>query len=201
MKASLIEVMHKKYVPEKAKRVIGSFLQRDPEVLLQSEAGAPEADAYEFQSGAVTEMFSDLEHKMADERADGQKTEMNQKHSYDMLMQDLVNRLDRTKDERAKDIALKAKKTQQLADAQGEKADTEAALAEDQKYLQELKEMCHQKTQEYEARQELRQGEQDAIAKAVEILGGGAVSGAADKHLPGLIQKGSSFAQLRSVAV
>merc|ERR1719258_1031941 len=199
--ASLLEVMHKRYVPEKAKRVIGSFLQRDPEALMQSQAGAPEADAYEFQSEGVINMFDDLEHKMADERADGQKTEMNQKHSYDMLMQDLTNRLDKTKDTRAKDIAQKAKKTQQLADAEGEKADTEAALAEDQKYLQELKEMCHQKTQEYEARQELRQGEQDAIAKAVEILSGGSVSGAADKHLPGLVQKATSFAQLRSAAV
>jgi prefoldin subunit 5 len=199
--ASLIEVMSLRYVPEKAKRVIGSFLQRDPEAMLQSQVGAPEADGYEFQSGAVTEMFSDLEHKMADERSDGQKNEMNQKHSYDMLMQDLVNRLDRTKDERAKDTAEKAKKTQKLADAQGEKADTLAALAEDEKYLKELKEMCHRKTQAYESRQEMRQGEQDAIGKAVEILGGGAVSGAADKHLPGLLQQGNSFAQLRSNAV
>merc|ERR1719473_374257 len=140
--ASLLEVMHKRYVPEKAKRVIGSFLQRDPEALMQSQAGAPEADAYEFQSEGVINMFDDLEHKMADERADGQKTEMSEKHSYDMLMQDLTNRLDRTKSERAKDIAEKAKKQQALADAQGEKADTEASLAADEKYLRELKEMC-----------------------------------------------------------
>merc|ERR1719326_825576 len=146
-------------------------------------------------------MFDDLEHKMADERSDGQKTEMNQKHSYDMLMQDLQNRLDRTKDERERDIAEKAKKEQALADAKGEKADTEATLAEDEKYLAELREMCRTKTAEFESRQELRQGELDAIGKAVEILGGGAVSGAADKHLPALIQKSTSFAQYRNNAV
>merc|ERR1719456_2050778 len=188
--ASLLEVAHKRYVPEKAKRLIQSYLQLD----------APEADAYEFQSEGVINMFDDLEHKMADERSDGQKTEMSEKHSYDMLMADLTNRLDRTKSEREKDIAEKAKKEQQLADAQGEKADTEQALAEDKKYLKELKQMCHTKTQEYEARQELRAGEQEAIAKAVEILSGDAVSGAASKHLPALVQK-SSFAQLRSKAV
>merc|ERR1719473_425688 len=169
--------------------------------MMQTRAGAPEAAQYEFQSQGVVDMFSDLENKMADERSDGQKTEANQKHSYMMMMQDLTNRLDRTKDERAKDIALKAKKEQQLADAQGDKADTEAAKAEDEKYLQELRDMCHTKTMEYNARQELRQGEQEAIGKAVEILGGGAVSGAADKHLPALIQKGSSFAQFRSTSV
>merc|ERR1719502_1602639 len=202
--ASLLQVMSMKYVPEKAKRVINSFLQRDPEAMLQSRMGAPEADAYEFQSEGVIQMFDDLEHKMADERSDGQKTEMNQKHSYDLLMQDLVNRLDRTNDERARDAAEKAAKEQALADAQGEKADTEATLAEDEKYLAELRQMCKTKTAEFEARQELRQGEQDAIAKAVEILGGGAVSGAADKHLPALlIQKkaSTSLAQLRSTAV
>merc|ERR1719353_2767108 len=167
--------------------------------MLQSQVGAPEADSYEFQSGGVIKMFDDLEHKMADERADGQKTEMSEKHSYQMMMQELTNRLDKTKDERAKDTVLKAKKEQQLADAEGEKADTEAAKAEDEKYLQELRDMCHTKTQEYNARQELRQGEQEAIGKAVEILGGGAVSGAADKHLPGLIQ--TSLAQMRASVV
>merc|ERR1719197_301178 len=124
---------------------------------------------------------------------------MNQKHSYDMLMQDLQNRLENTKDQRDRDIVEKAQKEQQLADAKGEKADTEATLAEDEKYLAELREMCRTKTAEFESRQELRQGELDAIGKAVEILGGGAVSGAADKHLPGLIQ--TSLAQMRASAV
>merc|ERR1719506_2289618 len=168
--------------------------------MLQERKQAPEADAYEYQSEGVIQMFDDLEHKMADERADGQKGEMNRKHSYDMLMQDMVNRLDRTNDERARDAAEKAAKEQALADAQGEKADTEATLAEDEKYLAELRQMCKTKTAEFESRQELRQGEQEAIAKAVEILGGDSVAGSAGKHLPALVQKDTSFAQLRSSA-
>ena len=36
-------------------------------------------------------MFDDLEHKMADERSDGQKNEMNAKHSFEMLKQSLEN--------------------------------------------------------------------------------------------------------------
>merc|ERR1719181_1954950 len=160
--ASLLEVSQHKYVPEKAKRLIQSYLQ----------LSAPEADAYEFQSEVVINMFDDLEHKMADERSDGQKTEMSEKHAYDMLMADMTNRLDRTKSQRSKDIALKAKKEQALADAKGEKADTEQTLAEDEKYLKELRQMCTTKTQEYEARQELRQGEQEAVGKAIEILSG-----------------------------
>merc|ERR550514_175828 len=148
--ASLLEVMHHK-IPEKAKRVITSFLQRE-------DAAAPEADAYEFQSEGVVTMFEDLEHKMADEKAAVERDEANRQHAYRMLMQDLQNRMDRTEKER------------RLAEAQGEKADTESALAEDEKYLKELKEMCRQKTAEFEARQELRQGELQAIGKAVEIM-------------------------------
>merc|ERR1719197_1577246 len=141
-------------------------------------------------------MFEDLDQKMQGEQADGRKTEMNRKHAYMMLMQDLENRLRNTKEQRERDIA---EKEQALADAKGEKAETETTLAEDEKYLSELRQMCKTKTAEFEQRQELRQGEQDAIAKAVEILAGDAVSGAADKHLPGLVQK--SLAQLRSTAV
>merc|ERR1719482_2361201 len=196
--ASLMQVMSHKYVSSKARRMIESFLQRDPDTVLMQES-APQADAYEFQSEGAIKMFDNLEHQMESERADGQKTEMNQKHAYMMLMQDLENRLQNTKDQRQRDIVEKAQKEQALADAKGEKADTEATLAEDEKYLAELRQMCKTKTAEFEARQELRQGEQDAIAKAVEILGGGAVSGAADKHLPGLMQ--TSLAQLRNSAV
>merc|ERR1739848_23155 len=39
-----------------------------------------------------------------------------------------------------------------------------------------------------------------AVEKAIEILSSGTVSGASEKHLPQLIQKSSSLAQLRSVA-
>jgi len=191
--ASLMQVMSHKYTPESVKLEINSFLQQ------KAKLGAPEADAYEFQSEGVINMFSDLENKMEGEKSDGQKQEMNQKHAYMMLMQDLENRLRNTKEQRERDTVEKAEKEQALADAKGEKAETEATLAEDEKYLAELRQMCKTKTAEFESRQELRQGEQDAIAKAVEILGGGAVSGAADKHLPGLMQ--TSLAQLRNSAV
>ena len=40
--------------------------------------------------------------------------------------------------------------------------------------------------------------ELEAIAKAIEIISSGAVSGNADKHLPSLLQKGSSLAMLRA---
>merc|ERR1719409_657642 len=119
-------------------------------------------------------------------------------------MLQLNDQLKNAKADREKKAAAKAQREQDLANAEGEKADTEKALAEDKKYLAELKAECEAKAKAFEERQATRAGEIEAIGKAVEILSGAAVSGAADKHLPGLLQmkkrgfSKKSLAQLRS---
>jgi len=76
--------------------------------------------------------------------------------------------------------------------------DTADAMAADTKYLQDLTATCEEKSAAFESRQQLRAEELEAIAKAIEIVSSGAVSGNADKHLPSLVQKqGNSLAQLR----
>merc|ERR1719329_1407797 len=62
------------------------------------------------------------------------------------------------------------------------------------KYLEDLTATCSQKASDFDNRQQLRAEEIEAI----EIIGSGAVSGNADKHLPAMVQTGMSFAQLRS---
>jgi len=67
------------------------------------------------------------------------------------------------------------------------------------KYKEELDSTCAEKSTAFEARQELRAEEIEAVEKAIEIVSSGAVSGNADKHLPSMVQTGSTaFAQLRS---
>merc|ERR1719329_36670 len=66
-------------------------------------------------------------------------------------------------------------------------------------YLADLSATCEQKAGDFEQRQKLRADELEAIEKAMEIVGGEAVSGNADKHLPSLVQtQGSAFPQLRA---
>merc|ERR1719182_1402700 len=72
-----------------------------------------------------------------------------------------------------------------------EDAATAKARDEDQKYLDDTVAGCEQKSSDFEERQKLRAEELEAIKKAIEIISGGAVSGAADKHLPSLVQKPS----------
>jgi len=52
---------------------------------------------------------------------------------------------------------------------------------------------CSLKAESFGSRQQMRGEEIEALAKAVEIISGKAVSGAADKHLPALVQKHALF--------
>merc|ERR1719333_1368948 len=84
--AALIQLKELSLIPAEAKKTIDLFLAQDPEGLAVS---APEANAYEFQSSGVVEMLEKLLDKFIDERTTLEKEEMNSKHAYDMLMQDL----------------------------------------------------------------------------------------------------------------
>lgn len=204
-RAALIQISADTKLPSKARSALAKYLKRDPTVsLLQIPTG--EAAAYESQSGGIKELFEGLESKLADERGSGQAGEAEEKHGYDMMMLQLEDQLKNSKNDRAKKAANKAQTEQDLADATGQKAETEKAVAEDKKYLAELKAECEAKRKAFEERQATRAGEIEAIGQAVEILSGSAVSGAADKHLPGLLQTQKrgfkkSLAQLRSSVV
>merc|ERR1719247_3377945 len=183
--ASLIQLKKLKLIPDDAKRVIDIFLQQDPDEGLA--VSAPEANAYEFQSGGVVEMLEKLLDKFIEERTTLEKEEMNAKHAYDMLMQDLNAQVSQAETDRDEKAEFKAGTLQSKADAQGDLQDTTTTRAEDEKYLADLTSTCEQKASDFESRQQLRAEEIEAIEKAIEIISSGAVSGNADKHLPSLI--------------
>jgi len=195
--ASLLQVSTLNLIPEDAKRTIESFLAQDPDEGLA--VSAPEANAYESQSGGVIEMLNKLLDKFIEERTTLEKEEMNSKHAYDMLMQDLNAQIDQANTDRDESAEEKATKLQNKADASGDLKDTTGTMEEDKKYLADLTATCEQKASDFESRQQLRAEEIEAVEKAIEIVSSGAVSGNADKHLPGFIQgSGSAFAQLRT---
>merc|ERR1719171_3439900 len=144
-------------------------------------------------------MLSKLLDKFIDERTTLEKEEMNAKHAYDMLMQDLNAQIAQAKQDVSEKSATKAKALQAKADAIGDLKDTTSTMEEDKKYLAELTATCEQKASDFESRQQLRAEEIEAIEKAIEILSSGAVSGAAEKHLPTMLQaKKASLAMLRA---
>ena len=186
-------------IPAEAKRAIDAFVQDNDFALEGLAVSAPEANAYEFQSSGVVEMLEKLNDKFIDERTTLEKEEMNSKHAYDMLMQDLNAQIAQATKDRDEKAESKAKTLQAKADANGDLKDTTTTRNEDAKYLAELTATCEQKASDFESRQQLRAEEIVAIEKAIEIISSGAVAGNADKHLPSLLQtKASALAQLRS---
>jgi hypothetical protein len=201
---SLLEISSSKHIPAKAKKAIMSFLQQDAEpmsALMQDAAemvAAPEAAAFESSSGGIIQMIEGLDAKFNDEKDTLEKEESEARHAYDMTAQQLTDQIEAATREVKSKKAFKSKRETDKAAAEGDAADTTNSLNEDEKYLSDLVATCEQKAADFAKRQELRQGELDAINKAIEIMSSDAVSGSGDKHLPGFVQKSTSLAQLRS---
>jgi cell division septum initiation protein DivIVA len=115
-----------------------------------------------------------------------------------MLMQDLKAQIAQATQDRTEKAETKAKKLQAKADAEGDLTDTTTTRDADEKYLADLVATCEQKATDFESRQQLRAEELVAIEKAIEIISSGAVAGNAEKHLPTLVQQGSSLVSLRA---
>jgi len=186
-------------IPEQAKRAIQAFIQEDPDEGLA--VAAPEAGGYEFQSHGVVEMLEGLLDKFISERTALEKEEDNSKHAFDMLMQELTAQINEATRDRTEKAENKAKTLEKKATAEGDLGDTTETMEADKTYLADLTATCEQKATDFEARQTLRTEEIEAVNKAIEIISSGDVAGAADKHLPSLLQvqqKGSSLVSLRS---
>merc|ERR1719443_1989980 len=83
------KVSELKHVPGSARKALVAFLQQpggDPDPMSVS---APEASAYEFQSGGVVDMLENLKEKFEDELRDLEKEEMNAEHAYELMSVDL----------------------------------------------------------------------------------------------------------------
>jgi len=184
-------------IPDDAKRTIDAFLAQDPQSGM--DYVAPEANAYEFQSSGIVDMLADLLRKFTDERTTLEKEETSSRQNFEMLMSDMDSQIANAQAGLEKDREDKAKALKSKASAEGELADTIVVRDEDQKFLDDTMATCTQKATDFEARQQLRAEEIEAIEKAIEIISSSTVSGAADKHLPGLIQqKATSLAQFLS---
>merc|ERR1719375_2555170 len=198
--AALTQVSSSKLFPAEARHTLEAFLSMGSGEV--EKLGAPEANAYEFQSQAIVDMLSKLLGKFDDERQALEEAETEAVQSFDMLAADLKNQLDAANTARTEKSEAKAKALQGAADSKGALQDTVTTRDDDMKYTADLTATCEQKSTDFANRQQLRTEEIEAITKATEILADGAVSGAGEKHLPQLLQqkKAGSFAQLRSDA-
>jgi len=184
-------------VPEKARHALVALLATVANPL---DVEAPEANAYESHSDGVIKMLEDLRVRFRSEKTDLEKEEISARSAYQSIMQRLTDQIEMGEQEVGQKTKFRATRKADQAEAEGELAETQRAKAEDEKYLSDLTSLCAKKSADFESRQNLRAGEIEALSKAIEIIGSGAVKGSGEKHLPSLVQ-GVSFAQLRSGSV
>jgi len=199
---SLLQI-HGASLPMHKRKVLMSFLQKQSPgakllqeaAELDDEVAPPEVAAYESSSGGVIEMVEKLGEKFDDEKMSLEKREANQRSAHNMFAADLQGSIESAGMERGMKESTKAQRKEEAAQKKGELGDATAALAEDEKYLKDLNSECEQKEFDYVNRQKIRQGEIEAVGKAIEIMSSTADAGA--KHL-GLAQQAVSLVQLRS---
>merc|ERR1719379_2947816 len=115
-----------------------------------------------------------------------------------MMQKDLTAQIETAKMEKGMKETTKAKTLEAEAGAKGDKSDTEASLAEDEKFAADLDAECKSKSFDYEQRQIVREGEIEAIDKAIGIMSGEDVAAANAYTFVQKSTKPTSLAQLRS---
>jgi len=179
---SLAQVNNLRNLPMQAKAVIGSFLS------VNLEEGAPEANAYEFQSGGVVGMLENLESKFKAQLLEAEKAEMTAKGNYELLKQQLTDDIKADQEAVSKKTKEKATRLEDAARAKSELEATTKTKADDEKILTDTNAECVARAHEFEKNQVMRAEEIRAIEKAIEVLSSDAVSGNAKTYLPTLVQ-------------
>jgi len=177
-------------VPASAKQVLNAFLQD-----VQQEFAAPEAHAYEFQSGSIVNVLEDLLVKFQQENRDLETRELNAGHAHQMVLQDLAGRVKEIEAVKPQLTARMIQLKQNEISDSALLADTTGTHADDTKYTTDLKTQCAVDAADFEKRHKLMTGEIAAIQQALDILSGDSVTTAA-VHVS--LTQGSSLAQLRA---
>ena len=158
--------------------------------------------AYKSQSNGIIDMLKELRLKFTMEKAELESTETQKASSHTLVVTDLKNQIGSETRARDAKSGFKNKKLEEKASNKDTLDTVSQAKTEDTKYRSEVDGECSQKASDFKSRQELRQGELEAVNKAIEIISGSAVS-ATQERAAFLQMKTSSktaLALLRSVS-
>ena len=163
------------WVNKKDKAAVQSLLQStstdgDEDLSLQPQAST---SAYEGHGGGIVDTLADMKEKAEATLSDARTAEMKAQHGYDMLKQSLDQEIATMQKRMSEATTEKSSLESSKASAEEEMVSTKKTLADDEKYLEELKQSCSMKAQEWATRQKDAAGELAAIAKAKEVLESG----------------------------
>jgi len=200
--AVLLQLAQGDRLPAQAKSMVAAFIGmmgEGAEDFMQEMNAAPEANAYENQSSGIVDMLKKLKDDFRGKLGQCQKEEMNSKHSFNMVVTDLVDSIENSNDTIEEKKMTKARKEEKAAQDKKSLAATIQTKKDDEKTLSDMEVECAEKKSSFAEKQQLRTEEVEAIGQAITILKSGDVSGNAGKHLD-LVQtaKATALPQLRS---
>merc|ERR1719299_276323 len=163
------------WVNKKDKAVVQSLLQStetdgDEDLSLQPQA---KTSSYEGHGGGILDTLSDMKEKAEATLSDARTAEMKAQHGYEMLKQSMDTEISTMQKRMSEATTEKSSLESSKASAEEELVATKKTVADDEKYLEELKQSCSMKAQEWATRQKDAAGELAAIAKAKEVLESG----------------------------
>jgi len=181
--AVLLQLASSSRLPDQAKSMVAAFLGVLGKDFMEGMDEAPEANAYEAQSGGIIDMLKKLKDEFRTKLAECQKEEMNSKHAYDMVVTDLVDSIENSEASIEEKKITKSRKQEKAAQDKKELAATKNMKAEDEKSLADMEVECEEKGSSFEEKQKLRTEEIEAIGQAMKILQSPDALGNEEKHL------------------
>merc|ERR1719460_1278554 len=147
---------------------------------MEEQPGDPNADKFEdrtgreetyaFKGGDVIEMLKTLKLQFEDQLKDLNSAEASAGSAHklaDAAKEDEIGAAGRAKDTKTE---VKGAKGSDLATAESTLSEATSARDSDKTVLEETKQLCHERKEEYERRTKTRADEIEAMSKAIEIL-------------------------------
>merc|ERR1719409_1896692 len=171
----LSKIIEANWVSKQDKAAVQALLQAgssdtDEDLSLNPQATT---SSYDSHGGGILDTLTDMKTKAESTLSDARTAEMKAQHSYEMLKQSLEMELSTMEKRMSQATTEKSGLEETYASAEEELAATKKTLADDSKYLEELKQSCSMKAAEWATRQKDAAGELAAIAKAKEVLESG----------------------------
>merc|ERR1719484_67290 len=170
---SLSKIIEANWVNKEDKAAVQALLQSssgDEDLSLQPQAAV---SGYQSQGSGILDTISDMKEKAESTLSDARAAEMKANHEYEMLKQNLEMQISTMKKRMSEATTEKSGLEDAKATAEEELSSTKKTLADDEKYLEDLKQSCSMKAQEWATRQKDAAEELAAIAKAKEVLESG----------------------------
>jgi len=150
---------------------------KDSEALVQltskkrkAAPAAPEAKAYQFKSGNIIETFKGMNTEFEGEKLDSEQAETNKQNAYNLAKQARDTAIQAATDSKTEKEGIKGDKGSEQATAESDKGSEMNAMAADSTSLDNTNKECTSKTEEWEQRSAVRNGEIEAILMAQKIL-------------------------------